>query len=80
MVEYGKYHIQTIPVKLKKFKLSDLFFQKDTGMEDIIGTSADGVYYCFSLIFHNELGELEFEIQNNNIKSTEFYGGWMDEA
>jgi hypothetical protein len=80
MVEYGKYHIQTYPVNLKRFKISDLFFQKDTGMEDLIGNSSEGIYYCFSKIFHIELNELEYEIQNSNVRSTEFLEGWMHEA
>lgn len=79
MVEYGKYHIQTNPIKLKSFKITDLFFQKDTCMEDLLGPTTEGVYYCFSKIFHFELKELEYEIQQNNVKSTDFSEGWISD-
>jgi hypothetical protein len=80
MVEYGKYHIQTSPIKLKSFKISDLFFQKDTCIEDLLGPTAEGISYCFSKIFHLEFKELEFEIQENNVKSTDFAEGWISDC
>ena len=79
MIEYGKYHIQTIPIKLKSFKITDLFFQKDTCIEDLLGPATEGIYYCFSKIFHFELKELEYEIQQNNVKSTDFAEGWISD-
>ena len=72
--EYGKYHIETLPVKVSNFKMSDLFFQKDTNIEDLLG--AGGEPYIFSKIHHYELGELEFEINANNVKSSNLYEGW----
>jgi hypothetical protein len=72
--EYGKYHIETLPVKVSNFKMSDLFFQKDTNIEDLLG--AGGEPYIFSKIHHYELGELEFEINANNVKSSDLYEGW----
>lgn len=75
MIEYGKYHLQTSSIKLKSFKISDLFFQKDTNVESLTGSST-GVFYCFSKIFHKELNELDFETYESNVKDTEFYQGW----
>ena len=75
MIEYGKYHLQTNSIKLKSFKISDLFFQKDTDVESLTGSSA-GIFYCFSKIFHKEIGELDFETYASNVKDTEFYQGW----
>lgn len=72
--EYGKYHIETVPVKVSNFKMTDLFYQKDTNLEDLLG--AGGEPYIFSKIHHFELGELEFEINTNNVKSTDLYEGW----
>ena len=72
--EYGKYHIETVPVKVSNFKMTDLFYQKDTNLEELIG--AGGQPYIFSKIHHYELGELEFEINANNVKSTDLYEGW----
>jgi len=72
--EYGKYHIETLPIKVSNFKMSDLFYQKDTNIEDLLG--AGGEPYIFSKIHHYELGELEFEINANNVKSSDLYDGW----
>ena len=72
--EYGKYHIETVPVKVSNFKMTDLFYQKDTNLEELLG--AGGEPYIFSKIHHYELGELEFEINANNVKSTDLYEGW----
>jgi len=72
--EYGKYHIETVPVKVSNFKMTDLFYQKDTNIEELLG--AGGEPYIFSKIHHYELGELEFEINTNNVKSTDLYEGW----
>ena len=72
--EYGKYHIETLPIKVSNFKMTDLFYQKDTNIEDLLG--AGGEPYIFSKIHHFELGELEFEINTNNVKSTDLYEGW----
>ena len=72
--EYGKYHIETLPIKVSNFKMADLYFQKDTNIEDLVG--AGGEPYIFSKIHHYELGELEFEINTNNVKSTDLYKGW----
>lgn len=72
--EYGKFHIETIPVKVSNFKMTDLFYQKDTNLEELLGVG--GEPYIFSKIHHFELGEMEFEINANNIKSTDLYEGW----
>jgi hypothetical protein len=72
--EYGKFHIETLPVKVSNFKMTDLFYQKDTNLEDLLG--AGGEPYIFSKIHHFELGELEFQINANNVKSTDLYEGW----
>ena len=72
--EYGKYHLETLPVKVSNFKMTDLFYQKDTNIEDLLGEG--GEPYIFSKIHHFELGELEFEISANNIKDTSLYRGW----
>jgi hypothetical protein len=72
--EYGKYHIETLPVRVSNFKMTDLFYQKDTNIEDLLG--AGGEPYIFSKIHHFELGELEFEINSNNVKSNDLYEGW----
>lgn len=72
--EYGKYHIETVPVKVSNFKMTDLFYQKDTNLEELLG--AGGEPYIFSKIHHYELGELEFEINANNVKRTDLYEGW----
>lgn len=72
--EYGKYHIETLPVKVSNFKMTDLFYQKDTNLEELLG--AGGEPYIFSKIHHYELGELEFEINANNVKRTDLYEGW----
>jgi hypothetical protein len=48
-------------------------------MEDLLGPTTEGVYYCFSKIFHFELKELEYEIQQNNVKSTDFSEGWISD-
>jgi hypothetical protein len=76
--EYGKYHIETSPVKVSNFKMSDLFYQKDTNIEDLLGVG--GEPYIFSKIHHYELGELEFFITSNNVKSTDLYSGWAQDA
>lgn len=76
--EYGKYHIETLPVKVSNFKMTDLFYQKDTNLEDLLG--AGGEPYAFSKIHHYELGELEFYITANRIKSTDVYSGWACDA
>jgi hypothetical protein len=72
--EYGKYHIETEPIKVSNFKMTNLFYQKDTNLEELLG--AGGEPYIFSKIHHYELGELEFGINNNNVKSTDLYRGW----
>ena len=72
--EYGKYHIETVPVKVSNFKMTDLFYQKDTDLEELVG--AGGETYTFSKIHHYELGELEFQINASNVKSTDLYEGW----
>ena len=71
---YGKYHLETTAVKVLDFKMSDLFFQKDSNIEDLIG--AGGEPYVFSKIHHYELGELELKIVDDNVKSTDLYIGW----
>ena len=76
--EYGKYHIETLPVKVSNFKMTDLFYQKDTNIEDLLG--AGGEPYVFSKIHHYELGELELYITANTIKSTDVYSGWAYDA
>ena len=76
MINYGKYHLEA-KVKLKSFSLSDLFFQMDPSMEDLIIEPSDGPYYVFSKIFHYEEGELEFEIIDNRVMDTDFANGWI---
>jgi hypothetical protein len=49
----------------------------DPSMEDLISEPSDGPYYIFSKIFHYEEGELEFEINDNNVKDVEFVNGWI---
>ena len=72
--EYGKYHLETSPVKVSNFKMTDLFYQKDNNIEDLLGEG--GEPYVFSKIHHFEVGELEFQIKGKNIKSRSVYRGW----
>ena len=72
--EHGKYHLETAVVKVSSFKLSDLFFQKDTNIEDLMGEG--GEPYVFSKIHHYKLGELELEINANDVKTASLYRGW----
>lgn len=73
---YGKYHIQTT-IKLKSFSLSDLFFQMDLCMCDLIEEPSDGPFYSFSKIFHDKEGELVLKIINNNVKASYISKGWL---
>ena len=79
MVEYGKFHLRTFPLKLTSLKLNDFFFVKYNCLEDMMGASAEGVHYSFSRIIHCEKDELEIEIMANNVKSTDFYSGWTSD-
>ena len=72
--EHGKYHLETAVVKVSSFKLSYLFFQKDTNIEDLMGEG--GEPYVFSKIHHYKLGELELEINANDVKTASLYRGW----
>ena len=76
MINYGKYHLEAT-VKVKSFAISDLFFQIDPCMCDLISEPSDGPFYNFSKIFHYEEGELELEIKDNSLKDTEFKKGWL---
>ena len=76
MINYGKYNIEAT-VKVKSFAISDLFFQIDPCMCDLISEPSDGPFYNFSKIFHYEEGELELEIKDNSLKDTEFKKGWL---
>ena len=76
MINYGKYHLEA-SVKVKSFAISDLFFQIDPCMCDLISEPSDGPFYNFSKIFHYEEGELELEIKDNSLKDTEFKKGWL---
>ncbi|MFB1040063.1 MAG: hypothetical protein QMC35_06345 [Polaribacter sp.] len=76
MINYGKYNLEAT-VKVKSFAISDLFFQIDPCMCDLISEPSDGPFYNFSKIFHYEEGELELEIKDNSLKDTEFKKGWL---
>ena len=76
MINYGKYNLEAT-VKVKSFTISDLFFQIDPCMCDLISEPSDGPFYNFSKIFHYEEGELELEIKDNSLKDTEFKKGWL---
>jgi hypothetical protein len=76
MINYGKYHLKAF-VKVKSFSISDLFFQMEPTMEDLISEPDGGPYYNFSKIFHYEQGELELEVVSENLKDTEFQNGWL---
>jgi len=76
LVLYGKYEVQTLPVNVKSFKISDLIFLRDHNMDDFT-SSAEDTPYCFSGIIHRELGELEFTINTNSIKDEEVMDGWI---
>jgi len=76
MINYGKYHL-VANIKLKSFSLSDLFFQIDPCVCELISEPSDGPFYNFSKIFHYEEGELELEIKDQNVKDTEFEKGWL---
>ena len=76
MINYGKYNLEA-SVKVKSFAISDLFFQIDPCMCDLISEPSDGPFYNFSKIFHYEEGELELEIKDNSLKDTEFKKGWL---
>ena len=76
MINYGKYHLEA-SVKVKSFAISDLFFQMDPCMDELISEPEGGPYYNFSKIFHYEEGELELEIKNDSVKDTEFKKGWL---
>ena len=76
MINYGKYHLEAC-VKVKSFSISDLFFQMEPNMDELISEPEGGPYYNFSKIFHYEKGELELEIVSDNVKDTEFQNGWL---
>ena len=76
MINYGKYHLEA-SVKVKSFSISDLFFQMDPNMDELISEPDGGPFYNFSKIFHYEKGELELEIVSDNVKDTEFQNGWL---
>ena len=76
MINYGKYNLEAT-VKVKSFAISDLIFQIDPCMCDLISEPSDGPFYNFSKIFHYEEGELELEIKDNSLKDTEFKKGWL---
>ena len=76
MINYGKYNLEAT-VKVKSFAISDLFFQIDPCMCDLITEPSDGPFYNFSKIFHYEEGELELEIKDHSVKDTEFKKGWL---
>jgi len=76
MINYGKYNLEAT-VKVKSFAISDLFFQIDPCMCDLISEPSDGPFYNFSKIFHYEEGALELEIKDNSLKDTEFKKGWL---
>ena len=74
--QYGKYHLETT-IKLKRFTLSDLFFQQDPCMCDLIEEPSDGPFYSFSKIFHFSEGELKLLIVDSNVKATYVHKGWL---
>lgn len=76
MINYGKYVLEA-SLKVKSFAISDLFFQIDPCMCDLISEPSDGPFYNFSKIFHYEEGELELEIKDHSLKDTEFKKGWL---
>jgi len=76
MINYGKYNIEA-SVKVKSFAISDLFFQMDPCMDELIGEPEGGPNYSFSKIVHYEEGELELEIKRDSVKDTEFKKGWL---
>ena len=76
MINYGKYNLEA-SVKVKSFAISDLFFQLDPCMDELVLEPEGGPYYNFSKIFHYEEGELELEIKDNSLKDTEFKKGWL---
>lgn len=76
MINYGKYHLEAC-VKVKSFSISDLFFQMDPNMDELVSEPDGGPYYNFSKIYHYEKGELELEIVSDNVKDTEFQNGWL---
>lgn len=76
MINYGKYHLEAC-AKVKSFSISDLFFQMDPNMDELVSEPDGGPYYNFSKIYHYEKGELELEIVSENVKDTEFQNGWL---
>jgi len=76
MINYGKYNLEA-SVKVKSFAISDLFFQLDPCMDELVLEPEGGPYYNFSKIFHYEEGELELEIKSDRVMETEFKKGWL---
>lgn len=78
-IEYGIFKLTTESIPLNSFNLKDLIFLRDYNMNDFLSSAVD-IPYCFSLIIHQKVGIIDFSIEENRIKDTDFVDGWIFDA